>query len=80
MPRFQIQISEFISYTNERNPGIDINKAMKASFEGHGWSEQRTRYWVTSDAKLIRKTMHMSAAEQKLEIEAAGLMPRPAVA
>ena len=54
---------------------IDINKAMKASFEGHGWSEQRTRYWVTSDAKLIRKTMHMSAAEQKLEIEAAGLMP-----
>lgn len=54
---------------------IDINKAMKASFEGHGWAEQRTSYWVTSDAKLIRKTMHMPAAEQKREIEAAGLTP-----
>lgn len=54
---------------------IDINKVMKASFEGHGWSEQRTSYWVTSDAKLIRKTMHMPAAEQKREIEAAGLTP-----
>ncbi len=54
---------------------IDINRVMKASFEGHGWSEQRTSYWVTSDAKLIRKTMHMPAAEQKREIEAAGLTP-----
>jgi hypothetical protein len=54
---------------------IDMNAAMSASFKGHGWGEQRTSYWVTSDAKLIRKTMQLSAAEQKAEIERAGLQP-----
>lgn len=52
---------------------IDMNKAMSVAFQKHGWSEQRTAYWVTSDAKLIRKTMNMPAALQKAEIEAAGL-------
>ncbi len=54
---------------------IDMNKAMDETFSQHGWSERRTSYWVTSDAKLIRKTMNMSPAEQKAEIEAAGLRP-----
>ena len=54
---------------------IDMNKAMHGSFSGHGWSEQRTAYWVTSDAKLIRKTMNMPAHQQKAEIEGAGLTP-----
>jgi hypothetical protein len=51
---------------------IAMNRAMKASFDGHGWGERRTSYWVTSEARLIRKTMHMPPAQQKAEIEAAG--------
>src|SRR5690606_29000020 len=54
---------------------VAMNAAVGIGFKGHGWSEQRTSYWVTSDAKLIRKTMHMSPAEQKAEIESAGLKP-----
>lgn len=54
---------------------IDMNAAMSKSFTDHKWGEQRTSYWVTSDAKLIRKTMHMPAAAQKQEIEKAGLQP-----
>jgi hypothetical protein len=52
-----------------------MNKAMRESFRRHQWSERRTSYWVTADAKLIRKTMHMPAAQQKAEIEAAGAVP-----
>ncbi|MHB1794129.1 MAG: BglII/BstYI family type II restriction endonuclease [Acidobacteriaceae bacterium] len=54
---------------------VAMNAAIKTSFTGHGWSERRTSYWVTSDAKLIRRTMHLPAAEQKAEIEKAGLHP-----
>jgi hypothetical protein len=54
---------------------IDMNSALRAAFETHKWDEQRTSYWVTSDAQLIRKTMHLSAAQQKAEIESAGLTP-----
>jgi hypothetical protein len=54
---------------------ISINAAIKSGFNAHGWQESRTSYWVTRDAKLIRKTMHMTAGEQKAEIEAAGENP-----
>ena len=54
---------------------IDMNSALRAAFKMQEWNEQRTSYWVTSDAQLIRKTMHLSAAEQKAEIESAGLTP-----
>lgn len=54
---------------------IDMNTALNEAFEKHEWSERRTSYWVTSDAQLIRKTMHMPPKEQKAEIEAAGLKP-----
>jgi hypothetical protein len=54
---------------------IEMNAAMSEGFTAHGWGERRTSYWVTSDAKLIRKTMQMDAAQQKAEIEAAGLKP-----
>jgi hypothetical protein len=54
---------------------IAMNAAMSDGFASHGWGERRTSYWVTSDAKLIRKTMQMDAAQQKAEIEAAGLKP-----
>jgi hypothetical protein len=51
---------------------IAMNERMEIGFTRHDWKESRTSYWVTEDAKLIEKTMKMSAAEQKREIEAAG--------
>lgn len=54
---------------------IDMNSKLSAAFKTHGWGEQRTSYWVTSDAQLIRKTMHLPAAQQRTEIENAGLQP-----
>jgi hypothetical protein len=54
---------------------IDMNKAMDLELAGRGWSEERTSYWVTDDAKLIRRTLQMPAPQQKAEIEAAGKEP-----
>ena len=51
---------------------IEMNKLMAGEFGKRGWKEQRTSYWVTEDAKLIEKTMKLTAAEQKKQIEAAG--------
>ncbi len=48
---------------------------MHDGFRKRGWKESRTSYWVTSDARLIRKTMHMKPAEQKVVIEDAGFHP-----
>lgn len=53
----------------------EINKAFCERFESNGWSESRTRYWVTDDYFLIRRTLLMSPDEQKLEIETAGKRP-----
>ena len=50
---------------------IAMNSKMKGQFENAGWEEQRTDYWVTEDARLIRKTMHMPPDEQKRTIEEA---------
>jgi len=52
-----------------------MNKAIRRGFDHHDWNERRIDYWVTSDARLIRKTMFMGAAQQKAEIEGAGLKP-----
>lgn len=54
---------------------VALNSAMSEAFNKHNWSERRTAYWVTSDAQLIRRTMHMAAPQQKAEIEAAGATP-----
>ena len=54
---------------------IDMNVRFAAELIRRGWKESRTSYWVTSDYKLILKTMHMPAAEQKAEIIAAGKIP-----
>jgi hypothetical protein len=54
---------------------IAMNAAMRNGFKQRGWHESRTSYWVTSDGKLIRKTMQMKPAQQKEEIEAVGLKP-----
>lgn len=53
----------------------DMNKAMREGFGQRAWKESRVSYWVTEDAKLIRKTMQMEAKQQKAEIEAAGYKP-----
>lgn len=49
-----------------------MNMAFHVSFAKSSWSESRTSYWVTDDYSLIRRTLPLSAAEQKREIEAAG--------
>lgn len=53
----------------------EMNKAMEYGFTEHGWSESRTSYWVTKDAKLIRRTMNLDPKEQEKEIEEAGESP-----
>jgi hypothetical protein len=53
----------------------DMNRAMRDGFQKRKWQESRVSYWVTQDAKLIRRTMSMDADAQKHEIEAAGLKP-----
>lgn len=50
-----------------------MNKAIREDFCQLNWNERRISYWVTSDARLIRKTLFMDAAQQKAEIEQAGL-------
>jgi hypothetical protein len=54
---------------------LAMNKVIRGGFERHKWGERRISYWVTSDARLIRKTLFMGAAQQKAEIEGAGLKP-----
>lgn len=51
---------------------IDMNAAFKRLLRLKKWDESRVSYWVTRSEKLIRKTLAMSATEQKKEIEAAG--------
>ena len=51
---------------------IALNETFKKRLSGNGWNESRTSYWVTADHDLIRKTLNLSAAEQKAEIESAG--------
>lgn len=53
----------------------DMNAAFKQKLEAKKWKESRVDYWVTRDEKLIRKTLSMSPAEQKQEIEQAGGEP-----
>lgn len=52
-----------------------LNKAFDADFTKLGWKSEKTRYWVTDDIQLIRKTLPMATKEQKAEIEAAGKKP-----
>ncbi len=53
----------------------EMNKAIEESLRKFNWKSETINYWVTADAKLIRRTLFMSAAEQRTEIEAAGLAP-----
>jgi hypothetical protein len=56
---------------------LAMNKAIRTGFDKHKWIERRISYWVTTDARLIRKTLFMPAAQQKTEIETAGLKALP---
>ena len=51
---------------------VAMNQSFKDLLSERGWGESRVSYWVTKDARLIRKTLTMPPAEQKQEIEAAG--------
>ena len=53
----------------------EMNRVMKQKFGELGWKESRTSYWVTEDARLIRKTMQMSPKDQKTEIIASDGQP-----
>jgi hypothetical protein len=54
---------------------IALNADFKRLLRAKNWQESRVSYWVTKSEKLIRKTLTMSASEQKREIEEAGEKP-----
>jgi hypothetical protein len=54
---------------------IEMNSCFKRLLSAKNWEESRVSYWVTKSEKLIRKTLTMSADEQKQEIEQAGDTP-----
>jgi len=54
---------------------VDMNAEFRRLLRARSWKESRVSYWVTRSEKLIRKTLAMSSAEQKREIEAAGETP-----
>jgi Restriction endonuclease BglII len=54
---------------------VDMNKAFSAELTIRGWHASRTSYWVTSDYRLIRKTMQLPSDEQRQAITSAGKNP-----
>jgi hypothetical protein len=54
---------------------VVMNQKFNELLGKQGWGESRVSYWVTKDARLIRKTISLPPAEQKLEIEATGEKP-----
>ncbi|MDP2783395.1 MAG: BglII/BstYI family type II restriction endonuclease [Sulfurimicrobium sp.] len=51
---------------------VEMNRTFKTLLGEKHWHESRVSYWVTKDARLIRKTLTMPPEEQKREIEASG--------
>ncbi len=49
-----------------------LNLAFKAEFKARQWGDERADFFVTRDLKLIRKTLHLTPAEQEEIIEQAG--------
>jgi len=54
---------------------VEMNSRFSELLKARDWQESRVSYWVTKNEKLIRKTLSMSAKDQKMEIEAAGETP-----
>lgn len=42
-----------------------MNAAIREGFSKHDWTERKVSYWVTGDAKLIRKTLALPPDEQR---------------
>ncbi|MCW5745202.1 MAG: restriction endonuclease [Alphaproteobacteria bacterium] len=51
---------------------VELNKAMREGFAKHKWEARTAAYWVTKDAKLIRKTLNLPPDEQRKAILAEG--------
>lgn len=56
------------------SPGAH-NERFHQEFSRRDWHESRTFYWITSDVKLIRKTVSLPAAEQRRKIIEGGETP-----
>jgi len=54
---------------------IAMNQRFRELLRKRRWEESRVSYWVTKSEKLVRKTLTMSAEEQKREIEESGETP-----
>lgn len=54
---------------------VEMNSRFKTLLREMVWKESRVSYWVTKGERLVRKTLTMSPAEQKLEIQKAGEIP-----
>ena len=54
---------------------IALNSCFRNLLKAKDWNESRISYWVTKSEKLIRKTLTLSAEEQKKEIEKSGEVP-----
>lgn len=54
---------------------VVMNQKFNELLGARKWGESRVSYWVTKDARLIRKTITLPPAEQKAEIEATGETP-----
>lgn len=50
----------------------DLNRCIREGFAKHRWESRQASYWVTKDAKLIRKTLSLPPEEQKELILAEG--------
>lgn len=54
---------------------VDMNSEFKWGFEQRGWTQRRKRFWVTSDAQLLRRIITSPEDEQNQAILEAGLTP-----
>ena len=54
---------------------VEMNREFSERLGSIGWKEERITYWVTKDERLIRRTLSMTADEQKIQIENAGETP-----
>ncbi len=53
----------------------DLNKAIANEFKARGWSERRQKFWVTSDARILRGIVGLEPDQQQKEISEEGLTP-----
>lgn len=54
---------------------IAMNEAMAAGFHQRGWRQRRQTFWVTSDARILRRVQHLDANAQQDAIRNAGRVP-----